>query len=97
MLRYPDSPAGLLAWIYEKLHAWTEDYQWSKDEILTWVMLYWVSHGGPAPALRYYKESLNKYEEVAEREICMSQYSPTPFGVSVFPKEIFLFPLECVS
>lgn len=24
-----DSPVGLLAWIYEKLHDWTDDYPWT--------------------------------------------------------------------
>ncbi|KAL8671509.1 MAG: hypothetical protein Q9168_003978, partial [Polycauliona sp. 1 TL-2023] len=32
-----DSPVGLLAWIYDKLHDWTDDYPWTDDEILTWV------------------------------------------------------------
>lgn len=27
-----DSPAGLLAWIYEKLVAWTDNYKWTDDE-----------------------------------------------------------------
>jgi len=27
-----DSPVGLLAWIYEKLHFWTDDYKWEDDE-----------------------------------------------------------------
>ena len=27
-----DSPAGLLAWIYEKLVNWTDDYPWTDDE-----------------------------------------------------------------
>lgn len=27
-----DSPAGLLAWIYEKLYSWTDDYPWTDDE-----------------------------------------------------------------
>ena len=27
-----DSPIGLLAWIYEKLVAWTDAYQWEDDE-----------------------------------------------------------------
>lgn len=30
-----DSPVGLLTWIWEKLKAWSDDYPWSKDEILT--------------------------------------------------------------
>lgn len=27
-----DSPVGLLAWIYEKLVRWTDDYKWDDDE-----------------------------------------------------------------
>lgn len=27
-----DSPAGLLAWIYEKLYRWTDEYPWTDDE-----------------------------------------------------------------
>ena len=27
-----DSPVGLLAWIYEKLVEWTDDYAWTDDE-----------------------------------------------------------------
>ena len=27
-----DSPAGLLAWIYEKLVNWTDGYPWTDDE-----------------------------------------------------------------
>ncbi|KAN0088173.1 alpha beta-hydrolase [Tylopilus felleus] len=32
-----DSPVGLLAWLYEKLHVWTDDYPWEDDEALTWL------------------------------------------------------------
>lgn len=27
-----DSPVGLLAWIYEKLVSWTDEYAWTDDE-----------------------------------------------------------------
>lgn len=27
-----DSPVGLLAWIYEKLVNWSDDYRWTDDE-----------------------------------------------------------------
>jgi putative SOS response-associated peptidase YedK len=27
-----DSPVGLLAWIYEKMIVWTDNYEWSDDE-----------------------------------------------------------------
>ena len=27
-----DSPVGLLAWVYEKLVGWTDEYPWTDDE-----------------------------------------------------------------
>jgi len=51
-----DSPVALLAWIYEKLHDWTDSYPWTDDEILTWVSIYWFSRAGPAAACRIYYE-----------------------------------------
>lgn len=52
-----DSPVGLLAWIYEKLHDWTDAYPWTDDEILTWVSIYAFSNAGPAaPSRTYYGE-----------------------------------------
>lgn len=43
-----DSPAGLAAWILEKLRSWTDcaGDVWSvfdRDEMLTWVMAYWTT------------------------------------------------------
>ncbi|KAI4143507.1 MAG: hypothetical protein L6R39_004548, partial [Caloplaca ligustica] len=52
-----DSPVGLLAWIYEKLHDWTDNYPWTEDEILTWVSVYWHSTAGPAASARIYYET----------------------------------------
>jgi hypothetical protein len=53
-----DSPVGLLAWMYEKLHDWSDGYQWTDDEICTWVSIYWFSKAGPAASARIYYESL---------------------------------------
>jgi pimeloyl-ACP methyl ester carboxylesterase len=43
-----DSPAGLAAWILEKLRSWSDskgdvETRFSKDEILTHITLYWVT------------------------------------------------------
>jgi pimeloyl-ACP methyl ester carboxylesterase len=43
-----DSPVGLAAWIVEKLRAWSDcggdvERRFSKDELLTNVMLYWAT------------------------------------------------------
>ncbi|QGP89774.1 alpha/beta fold hydrolase [Gordonia sp. 135] len=41
-----DSPAGLAAWIIEKLHGWSDhngdvESAFTRDDLLTWVSLYW--------------------------------------------------------
>jgi pimeloyl-ACP methyl ester carboxylesterase len=43
-----DSPAGLAAWIVEKFQRWSDcdgdvEHRFSKDELLTTVMLFWVT------------------------------------------------------
>jgi pimeloyl-ACP methyl ester carboxylesterase len=51
-----DSPVALLAWIYEKLHDWSDEYPWTDDEILTWISIYQFSRAGPGAAHRIYYE-----------------------------------------
>jgi len=54
-----DSPAGLAAWIVEKLRAWSDcggdlERSFSKDEILTNVTLYWLT-GTIGSSMRMYR------------------------------------------
>ncbi|KPM40527.1 hypothetical protein AK830_g6052 [Neonectria ditissima] len=86
-----DSPVGLLAWIYEKLHDWTDDYPWTDDEILTWVSIYQFSTAGPAANVRiYYEAKRAKIEEV----IKSAEYVPKVLlGLSYFPKDIVVPPM----
>jgi hypothetical protein len=51
-----DSPVALLAWIYEKLHDWTDSYPWTDEEIFTWISIYQFSRAGPGATLRIYYE-----------------------------------------
>ncbi|KAJ7726495.1 Alpha/Beta hydrolase protein [Mycena metata] len=83
-----DSPAGLLAWIYEKLVLWTDQYPWDDDEVLTWISLYWFSRSGPTASLRLY------FEDAAGRKDGDLQANPPtiPLGLSHFPKDILSFP-----
>ncbi len=37
-----DSPAGLAAWLLEKLHGWT-DVPFDDDDLLTWISAYWFT------------------------------------------------------
>ena len=87
-----DSPVGLLAWIYEKLHDWTDDYQWTADEILTWVSIYWFSTAGPAAAQRIYYESVNDPDKMRYR---VDAFVPdVKLGIARFPKELATSPKE---
>ena len=56
-----DSPTALLAWIYEKLHDWTDAYPWTDDEVCTWLSIYWFSAAGPAASVRIYYESTHDW------------------------------------
>jgi pimeloyl-ACP methyl ester carboxylesterase len=54
-----DSPVGLAAWIVEKFRAWSDsggdvESRFSKDELLTNVMVYWVTGTAPASVRMYY-------------------------------------------
>ncbi len=55
-----DSPAGLLAWIVEKFRAWSDcdgqpENVFTRDQLITNVMLYWVT-GTSASSARLYWE-----------------------------------------
>ncbi|KIJ34261.1 hypothetical protein M422DRAFT_182277, partial [Sphaerobolus stellatus SS14] len=85
-----ESPTGLLAWIYEKLYDRSDNYPWSSDEIITWVMLYWISIAGPVGSVRYYKENKPGTGDAGSEAVKVNlATSKVPIGVSVFPKELF--------
>jgi pimeloyl-ACP methyl ester carboxylesterase len=81
-----DSPAGLAAWIVEKLRAWSDcggdvERSFTKDEILTNVMIYWLT-GTIASAMRMYH---------ANAAIPAAQHArrvEVPSGFSLFPGDI---------
>ena len=85
-----DSPVGLLAWIYEKLHDWLDDYHWTDDEVLTWISIYYFSTAGPAASQRIYNEFVHDPEQKARR---YGKWIPdVRLGVARFPKELTLPP-----
>jgi pimeloyl-ACP methyl ester carboxylesterase len=54
-----DSPVGLAAWIVEKFRAWSDsegavESRFSKDELITNLMIYWVTGTAPASVRMYY-------------------------------------------
>ncbi|PPQ96452.1 hypothetical protein CVT26_005123 [Gymnopilus dilepis] len=85
-----DSPSGLLAWIYEKLVTWTDNYPWEDDEVLTWISIYWFSRAGPAASVRIYYEA----RKARGRDIAGGRPNAItiPTGYSYFPKELIQVP-----
>jgi hypothetical protein len=88
-----DSPVALLAWIYEKLHDWTDAYPWTDDEILTWVSIYWFSTAGPAASVRIYYEATHPEPQSTVGTSTLRGWIPrVKLGLAHFPREITVVP-----
>ncbi|XP_069464798.1 epoxide hydrolase 1 [Ambystoma mexicanum] len=94
-----NSPVGLAAYILEKFSTWTDpefrnledgglERKYSLDDLLTNVMLYWVT-GSIVSSMRFYKENLGskmlnqKHDRVKVK---------VPTGVASFPNELMHTP-----
>lgn len=85
-----DSPAGLAAWIVEKFRTWCDcagdvESRFTKDELLTNVMIYWATQTITSSTRIYYESR----HTPPSREI---GYIETPVGCAIFPKELFIPP-----
>ncbi|KAF9884173.1 hypothetical protein FE257_002231 [Aspergillus nanangensis] len=98
-----DSPVALLAWIYDKLHTWTDDYKWTDDEILTWVSVYYFSTAGPAASIRIYYEAAQKSDLFDTSKMgtldVVSRPAPSnvKLAVAQFHRELIKVPLSWMS
>src|SRR5450755_2400062 len=82
-----DSPVGLAAWIVEKFRSWSDcggdvERVFTRDELLTNVMIYWVTET--------IHSSARLYHESRQRPLSLSQTNRVvpPVAVALFPKEI---------
>jgi pimeloyl-ACP methyl ester carboxylesterase len=96
-----DSPAGLAAWIIDKFWAWSDhggrlENSFTKDELLTNVMIYWVSNSMPS-ATRIYYESQHNLPRPASMTPFAASGPPAPVGYALFPKEINVPPRAWVE
>jgi pimeloyl-ACP methyl ester carboxylesterase len=81
-----DSPAGLAAWITEKLRAWSDcdgdvERSFTKDEILTNITIYWLT-GTIASSMRMY------WANAAIPAAQLARRVEVPSGFSLFPGDI---------
>ncbi|KAE9549743.1 hypothetical protein FO519_007054, partial [Halicephalobus sp. NKZ332] len=99
-----DSPVGLMTYILEKFSTWTNpsfrdlpdgglEKKFTKDELLTIIMIYWVN-GNILSSQRYYKE----FFSYPERMSLANKYITAPVGLASFPYDIVgRTPIEVVE
>jgi pimeloyl-ACP methyl ester carboxylesterase len=75
-----DSPAGQLAWNLELLTGWGEYDVLSRDDILTNMMLYWLTGTAGSSAHIYYENALSGVAGAQEP-------NTSPTAVAVFPHD----------
>jgi pimeloyl-ACP methyl ester carboxylesterase len=88
-----DSPVGQLAWVVEKFREWTDSAKVpedavDRDQLLTNVMLYWLTATAGSSAQLY----VDTAELLPTAAVPPSPPPPltVPLGVAVFPHDIFL-------
>jgi len=82
-----DSPVGLAAWMVEKFRAWSDcdgdvEKRFSKDELLTHVMIYWVTQTINSSIRNYYKDL------AIPQPLKPGQHIEVPAGFARFPKDL---------
>ena len=88
-----DSPVGLAAWILEKFRTWSDcdgnvEQRFSKDELLTNIMIYWVTETIHSSIRMYYENAR------MSPPLKAGQHIEVPAGVALFPKDLLLLPRE---
>lgn len=88
-----DSPVGLCAWIVEKFRTWSDcggnpERVYTKDQLLTNVMLYWVTQTFHSASRIYYEERHHPWRLGRDEKVGV------PTGIAAFPKEIAQAPRE---
>lgn len=86
-IAHNDSPAGLAAWFVEKFRAWSDcdgevEARFSKDELLTNVMLYWVTETAASAARIYWETRMTDGLGPPPEPLRL------PTGISIFPADI---------
>lgn len=83
-----DSPIGLLSWIYEKLHDWTDNYPWTDQELITFASVYYFSTAGPAAPQRIYYEVGHEKDQKYTYQAMFEWMPQVKLGLAFNPKEL---------
>jgi len=89
-----DSPVGLAGWFVEKFRAWSDcdgeiEKSYTKDELLTNLMIYWATGTISSSARLYHEDGLQSAPQLS-----VGQYIEVPAGVAIFPKDLTYPPRE---
>ncbi len=89
-----DSPAGLAGWIVEKYRAWSDcqgdvERAFTKDELLTTIMIYWVTETINSSTRLYYEAAHTPGERLGRVEV--------PTGFAAFPKGAIAAPVRSLA
>jgi pimeloyl-ACP methyl ester carboxylesterase len=81
-----DSPVALASWIIDRFHAWADrpaklESSFSKDELLTNVMLYWITGTIGSSMFNYHADARSP-------SLCPSDRVTQPVGVALFPRDL---------
>ena len=88
-----DSPVGLCAWIVEKFRTWSDcggdlARSYTKDQLLTNVMIYWVTQTINSSTRLYYEERHHPWRLGKDEKVAV------PTGIASFPAELARPPRE---
>jgi pimeloyl-ACP methyl ester carboxylesterase len=94
-----DSPAGLAAWIIEKFKTWSDnkgemENAFTKDELLTNVMIYWTTQTINSAFRLYYESIKNVMNATYNPLVKLNPFDRTndksevPAAFALFPKDI---------
>jgi pimeloyl-ACP methyl ester carboxylesterase len=95
-----DSPAGLAAWIVERFRTWSDcngviESSFTKDELITNLMIYWVTETIGTSFLPYYDyANASAWTWVKEGVKTWTGSSSVPAAFALFPKDISRPPRE---
>ena len=78
-----DSPVALAAWIVDRFHSWSDAFEvaFPKDELLTNIMIYWVTQT-IGPSMESYRA------EVVSPSLSVADHVDVPVGLALFPNDI---------
>ncbi|MCA1291942.1 epoxide hydrolase [Paenibacillus sp. alder61] len=83
-----DSPSGLAGWLMEKFRAWSDcqgdlKQRFSEDELITHIMVYWVTNTIASSAHLYYENA---------HSLPPLGYIEVPTALALFPADVLLPP-----